>query len=140
MTIARRLSNKLKTPRQVQTYLRSLPYNRERNGETLSSAETALRRGRLHCFEAAFVAAAILEYHGYPPLVISFDSHDDLDHVIYVYRKKKPLGRGRALRGTRGGCTGVPPGLPLRCATLSGATTVPTSTSRERSKATSWRI
>ena len=92
MTIARRLARKLKTPRQVQDYLHSLPYNRERNGETLSSAETALRRGRLHCFEAAFVAAAVLEHHGYPPLVVSFDSHDDLDHVIYVFKEKNRWG------------------------------------------------
>jgi len=92
MTIARRLARKLKTPRQVQAYLHSLPYNRERNGETLSSAETALRRGRLHCFEAAFVAAAVLEHHGYPPLVVSFDSHDDLDHVIYVFKEKNRWG------------------------------------------------
>jgi hypothetical protein len=88
MTIARRLAGKLKTPRQVQAYLRRLPYNRECNGETLSSAESALRRGRLHCFEAAFAAAAILEHHGYPPLVVSFDSHDDLDHVIFVFRDR----------------------------------------------------
>lgn len=88
MTIARKLAKKLKTPRQVQDYLSSLPYNRERNRKTLSSAETALRRGRLHCFEAAFAAAAILEHHGYPPLVLSFDSEDNLDHVIFVFRER----------------------------------------------------
>lgn len=87
MTITQKLAGKLKTPLQVQKYLRALPYNREKNGETLASAETALRRGRLHCFEAAFAAAAILEHHGYPPLVMSLESKDLLDHVIYVFRQ-----------------------------------------------------
>jgi len=30
----------------------------------------------------------ILEQHGYPPLVMSFESIDHLDHVIFVYRRK----------------------------------------------------
>lgn len=88
MTRAEQLAKKLKTPKQVQEYLRGLPYNREKKGETLASAETALKRGRLHCFEAAFAAAAILEQHGYPPLVMSLESKDNLDHVIYVFKQK----------------------------------------------------
>jgi hypothetical protein len=88
MTVAEKLSKKLKTPQQVQRYLRRLPYNREKKGETLASAETALKRGRLHCFEAAFAAAAILEHHGYPPRVMSLESKDNLDHVIYVFQEK----------------------------------------------------
>lgn len=92
MKIAQKLAKKLKTPRQVQKYLRSLPYNSEKKGETLSSAETALQRGSLHCFEAAFAAAAILEHHGYPPLVMSLESKDSLDHVIYVFKKKNRWG------------------------------------------------
>ena len=85
--IIKNLARKLKSPRQVQKYLRQLPYNREKKGETLASAEAALRRGRLHCFEAAFAAAAILEHHGYPPLVMSLESRDNLDHVIYVFQE-----------------------------------------------------
>ncbi len=88
MKITQKLAQKLKTPRQVQKYLRNLPYNREKGGETLFSAEKALRRGSLHCFEAAFAAAAILEHHGYPPLVMSLESKDGLDHVIFVYKQK----------------------------------------------------
>lgn len=92
MTRAEKLAKTLKTPRQVQAYLRGLPYNREKEGETLASAEEALRRGRLHCFEAAMAAAAILEHHGYPPLVASLESKDGLDHVIYVYQHKGKWG------------------------------------------------
>jgi len=46
--------------------------------------------GTAHCLEAALFAAVVLEQHGYPPLVLSFESVDLLDHVIFVY-----LHRGR---------------------------------------------
>jgi hypothetical protein len=92
MKITQKLAKKLKTPRQVQAYLSRLTYNREKKGETLSSAEKALRRGRLHCCEAAFAAAAILEHHGYPPLVLSIESKDGLDHVIFVFKEKNRWG------------------------------------------------
>ncbi len=29
-----------------------------------------------------------MEQHGYPPLVLSFESIDELDHVIFVYRER----------------------------------------------------
>ena len=29
----------------------------------------------------------ILEQHGYPPLVVSFESKDGVDHVIFVFRR-----------------------------------------------------
>jgi hypothetical protein len=92
MKTVQKLSKVLKTPRQVQRYLRTLPYNREKKGETLASAEQSLRRKSLHCFEAAFAAAAILEHHGYPPLIMSLESKDLLDHVIYVFRQKNRWG------------------------------------------------
>lgn len=82
----KKLSKKYRTPKQVQSFLRSLPYNRELQGTTLRSAHSALKAGTAHCFEAAFVAAAILEQNGYPPLVVSFESQDGLDHVIFVYK------------------------------------------------------
>lgn len=92
------LSRRLKTPAQVQKFLREMPYNREKKGETLRSARAALRAGTAHCFEAAFLAAAILERHGYPPTVLSFESKDGLDHVLFVFRhegKWGAIGRSR---------------------------------------------
>ena len=82
-----KLSLRLKTPRAVQKFLRAMPYNHEPKGETARSAETSLRLGTAHCFEAAFIAAAILEQHGYPPLVLSLESQDGLDHVIFVFKQ-----------------------------------------------------
>lgn len=82
-----RLVERLRTPRAVQRWLRGLPYNWERRGETLRSLRRVLRLGTAHCLEAAVAAAAILEQHGYPPLLLSFESQDKLDHVLYVFRE-----------------------------------------------------
>jgi hypothetical protein len=84
----RRLVERLRTPRAVQTYLNHLPYNNEAPpaGETLRSFRGVVRHGTAHCLEAALAAAVILEQHRFPPLVLSFESADKLDHVIFVYR------------------------------------------------------
>jgi hypothetical protein len=83
----RRLIARLGTPLAVQRYLNALPYNTEPGGRaTLRSFRGVLRHGCVHCLEAALFAAVVLERHGYPPLVLSFESIDALDHVIFVYR------------------------------------------------------
>ncbi|HET7290843.1 MAG TPA: hypothetical protein VFM88_00330 [Vicinamibacteria bacterium] len=75
------------TPRAVQRWLRDLRYNLEVRGETLRSFRGVVRHGLVHCLEAALAAATILERHGYPPLLLSFESIDQLDHVLYVFRE-----------------------------------------------------
>jgi hypothetical protein len=85
----RRLIARLNTPRKVQAYLNSLPYNTEPHGRaTLRSFRGVVRHGCAHCLEAALFAAVVLEQHGYPPLVLSFESIDHLDHVIFVYQHR----------------------------------------------------
>jgi hypothetical protein len=86
----RRLIQRLTTPRAVQRFLNALPYNTEPppGRATLRSFRGVVRQGTGHCLEAALAAAVILEQHGYPPLVLSFESIDELDHVIFVYRHK----------------------------------------------------
>jgi hypothetical protein len=77
------------TPAAVQRYLNQLPYNNEPGGRaTLRSFRGVVRHRCAHCLEAALFAAVVLEQHGYPPLVLSFESIDKLDHVIFVYRKR----------------------------------------------------
>ncbi len=76
-----------RTPEQVQRFLNRLRYNRERHGETLRSFREVVRRGEAHCLEAASAAAVILEQHGYPPQVLSFESQDRIDHVIFVFQR-----------------------------------------------------
>ncbi len=78
----------LRTPQQVQAYLSKIPYNWEPGGATLRSFREVVRRREAHCLEAALVAAVILEQHGYPPLLMSLESQDKLDHVIFVFREK----------------------------------------------------
>jgi hypothetical protein len=86
----RRLIARLRTPRDVQRFLNRLPYNTEPppRRDTLRSFRQVLRRRTAHCLEAALTAACILEQHGYPPLLMSFESVDGLDHVIFIYRQR----------------------------------------------------
>lgn len=81
---------RLRTPLDVQRYLNRLPYNTEPPPDpaTLRSFRGVVRAGCVHCLEAALFAATVLEQHGYPPLVLSFESIDHLDHVIFVYRRR----------------------------------------------------
>ena len=84
----RRLIAKLRTPLAVQQYLNRLPYNTEPppGPATLRSFRGVVRAGCANCLEAALFAATVLEQHGFPPLVLSFESIDHLDHVIFAYR------------------------------------------------------
>ena len=77
---------KYRTPRQVQAFLRSLPYNWEKKGETLRTLRGVVKHWSAHCLEGALAAATILEQHGYPPLFLDFESQDKLDHVLFLFR------------------------------------------------------
>jgi len=85
----RTLIRRLRTPALVQHYLNTLPYNTEPPPERakLRSFRGVVHHHTAHCLEAGLAAAVILEQHGYPPLLLSFESIDDLDHVIYIYRR-----------------------------------------------------
>jgi hypothetical protein len=89
-----------RTPRQVQRYLRTVPYNWELEGGTLRSFREVVRLNTAHCLEAALAAAVILEQHGYEPLLLSFESKDLLDHVVYAFQERGlwgAIGRSRDL-------------------------------------------
>ena len=84
----------------MQGYLNGLRYNMEPppGGATLRSFRGVARHGTAHCMEAALAAAVILEQHGYPPFILSFESIDELDHVLFVYRHRGrwgSIGRSR---------------------------------------------
>jgi hypothetical protein len=80
------------TPEQVQQFLRTISYNREMDGATCYSFRRVLRENTAHCLEGALVAAAILEQHGYPPMLVSIESQDKLDHVLLLFKRKGRLG------------------------------------------------
>ncbi len=97
------LVRSLGTPARVQRHLSGLRYNR---GKTLRTFRGVARSGEAHCLEAALFAATVLEQHGYPPLLLSFESQDLLDHVVYVFRRRGlwgAIGRSRdvGLHGRR---------------------------------------
>jgi hypothetical protein len=85
--LERKVIRDLCTPRRVQAFLRALPYNWEKNGETLRTFRGVLREGEAHCLEGALSAATVLEQHGYPPLLLDFESQDKLDHVVFLFQK-----------------------------------------------------
>ncbi|MGH9404302.1 MAG: hypothetical protein ACRD3D_00530 [Terriglobia bacterium] len=86
------LIERLRTPRLVQRYLSSYPYNWEKQGETLRTFRGVVERGEAHCLEAALTAATILEQHGYPPLLLDLESRDRLDHVLFLFRTSTGFG------------------------------------------------
>lgn len=93
-----RFSEELVTPYEVQQHILSMPYNREVDGETIRSAERTLRDHTGHCLETAFAAAALLERHGHPPLILSLESKDRMDHVVYIFQENGlwgSIGRSR---------------------------------------------
>ncbi len=97
---------KYRTPRQVQAFLCNLPYNWEKGGETLRTFRGVAQHGSGHCLEGALSAATILEQHGYPPLLLDLESQDQLDHVLFLFRRRGRWGtvarsRDAGLHGRR---------------------------------------
>ena len=84
----RRLVSRLRTPRAVQRYLNALPYKAADGPLTLRSFRGVVRHQTAHCLEAVLLAATVMEQHGFPPLVLSFESVDQLDHVLFVYQQR----------------------------------------------------
>jgi hypothetical protein len=108
----RRLIERLRTPRHVQRWLNELPYNTEPppGRATLRSFRGVVAHHTAHCLEAALAAAVVLEQHAFPPLVLSFESIDELDHVLFVYRT--PCGWGSVARSRDPGLHGRRPVFP----------------------------
>lgn len=85
-------SKSVRTPYEAQRLLHSFEYNTEPEGETLKSANEALRIKKSHCLEACFIVSSLLEKHGYEPLVLSLESVDYLDHVVYLFKHGEKWG------------------------------------------------
>jgi hypothetical protein len=105
----RRVIDRLNTPNKVQAYLNRLAYNTEPppGGPQQRTFRSVIATRTAHCLEAALTAAVILEQHGYPPTVMSLESEDGLDHVIFVY--KTATGWGSVARSRDPGLHGRKP-------------------------------
>lgn len=78
---------KLNTPAKVQDFLNNLPFNFEKNGETLKSPLFTLREGNAHCLEGALLGAYILSLHGFKPYVMCLKAtKHDYDHVVAPFK------------------------------------------------------
>ena len=93
-----RLIARYRTPEAVQRWVRSLPYNHEPAGPTMRSFRGVVRNRTAHCLEAALAAATMLEQHRLPPLLLDLESQDNLDHVVFAFRRR---GRWGAVGGSR---------------------------------------
>lgn len=85
-----KLFKKLNTPSKIQDFLNAIPFNFEEKGETCFSPREVIKNKKAHCMEGAIFASAVLEFHGYKPLIVDLRATHkpyDFDHVIAVFKK-----------------------------------------------------
>jgi len=81
------LISSLNTSKKIQDFLNELEINFEKHGETCYSPKTVLKTRRAHCMEGAMLAACILRFHGFQPLVLDLEStKKDFDHVVALFK------------------------------------------------------
>lgn len=80
---------RLKTPVQVQRWIDTLSYNKK---DTMRTPPSVHRYREAHCLEGAMAAAAVLEPHGHPPLILDLDSADFLAHTLFIFQHKNKWG------------------------------------------------
>ncbi|HWC57856.1 MAG TPA: hypothetical protein VG621_02815 [Candidatus Paceibacterota bacterium] len=84
----RALFRALATPPLIQDYLNTLSYNFEKGGETCRSPRRVIAAKCAHCLEGAYLAAALLWFHGDRPLLLDLRStREDLDHVVALFKR-----------------------------------------------------
>ena len=85
----RNILKSLSTPERIQIYLDNLAYN---PADDAASPRMIMLSQDAHCFEGGLLAAAALEYHGHPPLMVSLQAEHDDHHVLAVYKGKSGWG------------------------------------------------
>lgn len=86
-TVEKRIFKRLSAPAKIQDFLETLKINFERRGETCMSPRRVLATKTAHCMEGAMFAAAALEFHGHPPLVMDLRAAKrDFDHVVAPFK------------------------------------------------------
>lgn len=79
---------KLDTPEKIQDFLDDFPSNLSRYSDSCSSPRMALRKGRAHCIEGAFIAATALWLQGERPILMDLKAQSpDSDHVVTLFQK-----------------------------------------------------
>lgn len=83
------LIRRLNTPEKVQRWLESLDYNK---ADTMRTLESVAYFRSAHCLEGAMATAAILEHHGFAPLILDLESEDLLDHTLFIFQRNGKWG------------------------------------------------
>lgn len=84
-----KIFKKLNTPAKIQDYINKIPFNFDERHDACLSPRKVLEKNKADCIEGALLASAILEFHGYKPLVVDLRSVKkpyDYDHVIAVFK------------------------------------------------------
>ena len=82
-----KLLKSLSTPFSIQNFIDTLQINFEKEGETLQSPRRVLKSKKVHCMEAALLAAAALWLSGKEPLLLDLKADGiDEDHVLALYK------------------------------------------------------
>lgn len=88
-----RVFKKLNTPHKIQDFLDTVPINFELKGETNYSPRHVIINNKVHCFEAATFAAAVLWFHGQAPTILDLKTDgSDFDHVVTLFKIKNKYG------------------------------------------------
>ncbi len=84
----KRFLKSLNTPKKLQDYLDSIPFNLEENGETCMSPKMVLKEKKAHCIEAGLLVGVSMWLNRKTPYIVSLKvKASDYDHIIVLYKE-----------------------------------------------------
>ncbi len=84
-----KLFRKLNSPKKIQDYINSIPFNFRKDG-FYASPRFIIKNKKMDCLEGAIFAAAVLEFNGERPLLLDLRSATkpfDYDHVLAIFKQ-----------------------------------------------------
>ncbi len=84
---------RLNTPKRIQDFLNTLPFDFAPGDEIDRSVQGTLRAGKIDCAGGAILAAAALWAHGHKPLLLDLQvAQPDFDHVVALFKEGNKWG------------------------------------------------
>ena len=91
-----KIFNAHKTPSKIQDFINSIPMRMDDDEPIVRSPRAALQAHKLSCIEGAFLACALLAYHGHETYILDLkvDTKNtiDCDHVVAIWKKDGHFG------------------------------------------------
>ncbi len=88
-----KILRKLSTEGKIQDFLNKIKINFEPEGDTCISPRRVLREKRAHCIEGALLAVLCFKLAGKKAWLVDLKAtHDDLEHVLCVFKKNGKYG------------------------------------------------